>query len=86
MAHDLCHGNWVRVARCILNVLFISANIRSRLLRWVQQKPASESGLLVSSGSLQADISKDLVIHVNQITGVKMKQRESRCVLMSINV
>lgn len=47
---------------------------------------ASKSGLLVSSGSLQADISKDLVIHVNQITGVKMKQRESRCVLMSINV
>lgn len=79
MAHDLCHGNWVRVARCILNVLFISGNIQSSLLSRVQQKSASGNELLVSSGSLQADIRKDLVIHVNQITGVKMKQWESRC-------
>lgn len=52
----------------------------------MQQESASESEMLVSSGSLQADISKALVIHVNQLTGVKMKLWESRCVLMSINV
>lgn len=40
----------------------------------------------ISSGSLQADRSQDLVIHVNQIRGVKMKLWESRCVLMSINI
>ena len=74
------------MARWILNILFISDNILSRLLISVQQESASESEMSVSSGSLQADISKDLVIHVNQITGVKMKLWESRCVLMSINV
>lgn len=74
------------MARWILNILFISDNILSRLPISVQQESASESEMLVSSGSLQADISKALVIHVYQITGVKMKLWESRCVLMSINV
>lgn len=74
------------MARWISNILFISDNILSRLLTSVQQESASESEMLVSSGSLQADISKALVIHVNQLTGVKMKLWESRCVLMSINV
>lgn len=50
IAHDPCHGNWLIVVRCILNVLFISDNILSRLLISVQQEPASESEMLVSSG------------------------------------
>ena len=39
----------------------------------MQQGSAYESEISVSSGSLQADTSEDLAIHVNQITGVKMK-------------
>lgn len=39
----------------------------------MQQGSAYESEITVSSKSLQADTSKDLVIHVNQITRVKMK-------------
>lgn len=52
----------------------------------MKEESAYESEKLVSSASLHADTSKDLVIHVNQITGVKMKLWEYRCMLMSINV
>ena len=86
MAHDLCHGNRVRGARCILNVFFIPDHMKSRLVKRVPQKSASENELVVPSGSLEADRSKHLVSHVNQITGVRTKQWESRCALMSINV
>lgn len=80
IACNLYHGNWVSMARYILNALFIHDNILSRLLIFVQKKSASESEMLVSSGSFQTYISKDLVIHVNQITGLKMKLWESRYV------
>lgn len=74
------------MAKWILNVLCISDNTLSRLLISVWQESNPEREMLVSSGSFQADISEDLVIHVNQITGVKTKLWESRCVLRSINV
>lgn len=68
-----------------MNVLHYD-NILSSLLGYVKEESAYESEILVSSGSLHADTSKDLFIHVNQITGVKMKLWEYRCMLMRINV
>lgn len=58
IAYDLCHGNWVSVARCTLNILLIYDNILRSLLISVQQESTSESEVLVSSGSLQADTGR----------------------------